>query len=190
MIWQTGRLVLTLEAISDTHRKRESVLWADFERARPHILAALLDAMVVGLNRLEEVRLDELPRMADFATWAVACEPGMFDEGAFLRAYARSTKSAATTVLDASPVAGAICDLMRARSGQVWEGTATDLYAELTGRVGEGVAKTRGWPGNAQTLSRRLNTTTSALRQIGVTVERQKGGQRLIWLSGSPEGKH
>ena len=183
-------IVLTLEAIPDTHRKRESVLWADFERARPHILAALLDAMVVGLNRLEEVRLDELPRMADFAEWAVACEPGMFDEGAFLRAYARNRKGAVTTVMDASPVASAICDLMRKRRGQVWEGTATELYRELTGPVDKRVMKTPGWPVNAQTLSRCLNTVTSALRQIGVTVERQKGGQRLIWLSGSPEGKH
>ena len=180
-------LVLTLEAIPDTHRKRESVLWADFERARPHILGALLDAMVVGLNRLEEVRLDELPRMADFATWAVACEPGGFDEGAFLRAYARNRKGAVTTVIEASPVARAICGLMRKRRGQVWEGIPTELYRELTRRVGEGVAKTRGWPGNPQTLSLHLKRLTPALRQIGVTVERQKGGQRLIWLSGSPE---
>ena len=183
-------IVLTLEAIPDTHRKRESVLWADFERARPHILAALLDAMVVGLNRLEEVRLDELPRMADFAEWAVACEPGMFDEGAFLRAYALNRKGAVTTVMDASPVASAICDLMRKRRGQVWEGTATELYRELTGPVDKRVMKTPGWPVNAQTLSRCLNTVTSALRPVGITVGRQKSGQRLIWLSGSPEGKH
>ena len=180
-------LALTLEAIPDTHRKRESVLWADFERARPHILGALLDAMVVGLRRCPEVRLNELPRMADFATWAVACEPGVFDEGAFMHAYARNRKGAVTTVMDASPVARAICDLMRKRRGQVWEGTATELYRELTRRVGEGVAKTRGWPVNAQTLSRSLKRLTPALRQIGVTVEQQKGGQHLIWLSGSPE---
>ena len=180
-------LVLTLKAIQKTERKPESELWADFERVRPQILGALLDAMVVGLARLATVQIEALPRMADFAKWVVACEPGVFAEGAFLHAYERNREGAVTTVIEASPVAGAICDLMRKRRGQVWEGTATQLYRELTRRVGESVAKTRGWPGNAQWLSQRLDRLTSALRQIGITVEWQKSGQRLIWLSGSPE---
>ena len=180
-------LVLTLEDIPKTERKTESDLWADFERARPHILGALLDAMVVGLNRLEEVRLEALPRMADFATWVVACEPWVFDEGAFLRAYERNRKGVVRTMLDDDPVASAICDLMRERRDQIWEGKPTELYRELTRRVSEGVAKSRGWPGNAQALSRRLNRLTPALRQIRVTVERQKSGWRLIRLSGSPK---
>ena len=100
-------------------------MWADFERVRPQILGALLDAMVVGLDRLATVQLEALPRMADFAKWVVACEPGVFAEGAFLHAYERNREGAVTTVIEASPVAGAICDLMRKRrSGQVWEGTA------------------------------------------------------------------
>ena len=180
-------LVLTLKAIQKTERKPESELWADFERVRPKILGALLDAMVVGLARLATVQLEALPRMADFAMWAVACEPGVFAEGAFLHAYERNREGAVTTVIEASPVAGAICDLMRKRRGQVWEGTATQLYRELTRRVGESVAKTRGWPGNAQWLSQRLKRLNPALRQIGITVEWQKSGQRVIRLSGLPE---
>ena len=125
--------------------------------------------------------------MADFAKWVVACEPGVFAEGAFLHAYERNREGAVTTVIEASPVAGAICDLMRKRRGQVWDGTATQLYRELTRRVGERVAKTRGWPGNAKSLSQRLKRLNPALRQIGITVEWRKSGQRLIWLSGSPE---
>ena len=180
-------LVLTLKAIQKTERKPESDLWADFERARPKILGALLDAMVVGLNRFEEVQLEALPRMADFAKWVVACEPGVFAEGAFLHAYERNREGAVTTVIEASPVAGAICDLMRKRRGQVWDGTATQLYRELTRRVGERVAKTRGWPGNAKSLSQRLKRLNPALRQIGITVEWRKSGQRVIRLSGLPE---
>ena len=180
-------IVLTLEAIPDTHRKRESVLWADFERARPHILAALLDAMVVGLNRLEEVRLDELPRMADFAEWAVACEPGMFDEGAFLRAYALNRKGAVTTVMDASPVASAICDLMRKRRGQVWEGTATELYRELTGPVDKRVMKTPGWPvnaPNAEPVSEHRHLGAAAGRDHGRPTEERPAFDLAIRLTG------
>jgi hypothetical protein len=34
----------------------------------------LLDAVLVGLGRLPETNLPKLPRMADSARWATACE--------------------------------------------------------------------------------------------------------------------
>ena len=180
-------IFLTLKAIPDAARKTESELWAEFERARPQILGALLDSMVTGLRRLPEVRLKALPRMADFATWAVACEPAAFDEGTFMRAYTGNLTAAATTVIETNPVASAICDLMRERGGQVWEGTPTALHDELTERVGTGVANTRGWPRSAQALSRRLNSIKSALRPAGIAIEQQKGGRRRIRISGAPD---
>ena len=59
-------IFLTLNAIPDADRRPEAELWARFEKARPRILGALLDALVVGLRRLPDVKLDRLPRMADF----------------------------------------------------------------------------------------------------------------------------
>ena len=180
-------IFLTLKAIPDAARKPESELWADFERARPQILGALLDAMVTGLRRHPTVRLEKLPRMADFAKWAVAYEPAAFDEGAFMRAYERNRKGAVTTVIEANPVASAICELMQKRPDQVWEGTPGALHGELTRRVGTDVANTRGWPVNAQSLSRRLNQIKSALRPVGIEIEQRKGGRRLMRISGAPE---
>jgi hypothetical protein len=37
-------------------------LWAAFEKERPQILGALLDAAVQGLKMLPHARLDKLPR--------------------------------------------------------------------------------------------------------------------------------
>ena len=69
-------------------------------------------------------------------------------------------------------VAGAICDLMRERSGSsLGRYSRPSCTAELTRRVGERVAKTRGWPVKAQTLSRRLNRLSSVLRPAGIAVE-------------------
>jgi hypothetical protein len=67
-------MLLTLDPITEQQRRPEKALWQDFERARPHILAALLDAAVHGLQVLPRARLERLPRMADFALWATACE--------------------------------------------------------------------------------------------------------------------
>ena len=176
-------IFLTLNAIPDAQRRPESELLADFEGARPQILGALLDAMVVGLNRLKTVRLEELPRMADFATWAVACEKAAFDEGAFMRAYTGNREAAATTVIEANPVASAILDLMREQKGQVWQGTSSKLYDVLTERVGAAMANARGWPRDPQALSRRVNQIKSALRPAGIVIDQDKGGQRQFHIS-------
>ena len=77
--------------------------------------------------------------------------------------------------------------LMQNEPGQVWEGTPTALHGELTERVGTGVANTRGWPRGAQALSRRLNQIKSALRPIGIEIEQQKGGRRLMRISVHPK---
>src|SRR5262249_36736072 len=60
-------VLLSLEPIPEHQRQPESELWRTFEAERPRILGALLDAVVTGLNRLSETRLETLPRMADFA---------------------------------------------------------------------------------------------------------------------------
>ena len=67
-------LFLTLEPISEERRRPEAELWTAFEAERPRILGVLLDAVVGGLKQLPETHLPKLPRMADFALWATACE--------------------------------------------------------------------------------------------------------------------
>ena len=180
-------IFLTLNAIPDADRRPEAELWARFEEARPRILGALLDALVEGLRRLPDVKLDRLPRMADFATWAVACEGAIFEAGAFMQAYTGNRADAVESVIDASPVAGAIRDLMQGRES--WEGTAAGLLDALAGIVGDSATKGKEWPANGQALSRRLNRVTSALRPAGIGIERTKlgGGQRQILISARPE---
>jgi hypothetical protein len=80
-------LFLTLEPIPEERRRPEAELWAAFENARPRILGVLLDAVVEGLKRLPETHLPKLPRMADFALWASACERLLWPPGTFWAAY-------------------------------------------------------------------------------------------------------
>jgi hypothetical protein len=60
-------MMLLLEPISDRKRQTEIALHAAFYERRPRILGALLDAVTHGLRDLPHVKLDGLPRMADFA---------------------------------------------------------------------------------------------------------------------------
>src|SRR5206468_1138077 len=79
-------IFLTLPPVGEAQRRPESELWREFEIARPRMLGALLDAVVHGLRTVGRVHLDRLPRMADFALWAAACEPTLWPAGTFARA--------------------------------------------------------------------------------------------------------
>src|SRR5207248_1359644 len=87
-------IFLTLAPIGEALRRPESELWREFEIARPRMLGALPDAVVHGLHTLGRVRLDRLPRMADFALWAAACETALWPAGTFTRAYAANRRAA------------------------------------------------------------------------------------------------
>ena len=78
-------IFLTLEPIPEERRRPEQELRAEFEAERPRILGALLDAIVKGLKELPVTRLEKLPRMADFALWATACETALWPAGTFCR---------------------------------------------------------------------------------------------------------
>jgi len=87
-------IFLTLGPIDEERRRSEAELWREFELARPMILGALLDAAEHGLRAVGSVQLARLPRMADFALWATACETSLWPAGTFTRAYTANRKTA------------------------------------------------------------------------------------------------
>ena len=164
-------IFLSLEHLPQERRQAKRELRAAFEAKRPRIFGALLDALAAGLAREPEMTFETLPRMADFAAWAVACEPGYAEAGAFMAAYAGNREAADDAVVEASPVAMAIRALLD-RDGGSWAGTATALYGELCELAGERVTKARGWPDGAAALGRRMARVQSALRPGGIEIAR------------------
>jgi hypothetical protein len=135
---------LTLEPISEDRRRPEQELWATFEAERPRILGVLLDAVAKGLAELPHAKLDKLPRMADFALWATACETALWAPGTFWSAYCGNRDEAVEGVIDADPIAATVRALMLARTE--WTGTASDLLGALAEVAGERSPKRRLGP--------------------------------------------
>jgi hypothetical protein len=161
---RTIRIVLT--AIAENIRRPETSLWSAVERARPRILGALLDMVAFGLRELPEVRLERLPRMADFALWMTACEGAVWKRGTFLRAFEANRREMVENVLEGDPVTAAVRSLMDA-CGR-WRGTATGLLEALAEHVDEGTRKSRGWPSTPRALSARLRRGATFLRKVGI----------------------
>ena len=166
---------LTLEPIPEERRLPEQDLRTAFETERPRILGALLDAVVEGLKRLPETRLEKLPRMADFALWATACETALWPTGTFWSAYCGNRDEAVEGVIDADPIATGVRAVMATRT--VWTGTASDLLGALAEVVGERVAKSKTWPDGPRALAGQLRRAATFLRKIGIEVGFRREGR-------------
>lgn len=171
-------IVLTLRGIEDERRRDEAGYWATFDAMRPVILGCLFDAMVAGLARVSEVKLNSLPRMADFAKWGVATEGACpWPAGTFLQAFAAGRQEAVESVLDGDPVAEAI------KVVAPWTGTAAELCDLIESRgTTAGGPPTRAMLGPRQ-VGDAVRRLKPALARIGihVTFDRQPHtGRRLI----------
>jgi hypothetical protein len=166
---------LTLEAIPEGRRRSEHEIWTEFEKEHPRILGALLDAVVEGLRMLPQTRLDGLPRMADFALWATACETALWSPGTFWSAYCGNRDEAVEGVIDADPIAAAVRGVMAMQSE--WTGTASDLLGALAETAGERVAKSKTWPDSPRALAGRLRRGATFLRKVGIEIGFTKAGR-------------
>lgn len=181
-------IFLTLEAIPEERRRPEKELWREFNAVRPQLLGTLLDAVSHGLKRLPDIRLDSLPRMADFALWATACETALWTSGTFGAAYAGNRDEAVDSVIEADPVGSAIRSFMDTRT--MWTGTATDFLGALNEVVGENIRKSKTWPSSARGLSGRVRRAATFLRNVGIDIafEREgRGRTRTIHIIRKPE---
>jgi hypothetical protein len=133
------------------------------------------------MKRLPAVTLPALPRMADFATWAVACEPALgLERGAFLAAYATNRAAATDLAIEASPIGPALVALVQ-RFG-AWSGTARNLLDELETdqHTDEKARKRTDWPNGARSMGSAVRRLAPDLRRAGVNVtfDRESGVKR------------
>jgi hypothetical protein len=109
------------------------------------ILGALLEAASHGLRTLSGGCLKQLPRMADFALWATACETVLWPAGTFIRAYEENRRAAIEGVIEADPVAEHVRDMLA--KATTWTGSASDLHRIGADRSPDGrSARSSSWP--------------------------------------------
>lgn len=172
-------ICLYLPTIPDGERRTEQRVFADFERQRPQILGAFLDAVSQALRKLPTIQLTNPPRMADFSLWAVAGEEGLgLQRGAFLRAYRSNRADANGLALEACVLAATIQEFIAGRD--LWEGTAQELLDELeSGVASDKLKNRRDWPKSPQAVGKRIRRIAPNLRRAGIEVNFEKGSGKM-----------
>jgi hypothetical protein len=176
-----------LPPLPDRERRTEQEFWARFESLLPGILGALLTAVAGGLRNRAHIKLDNPPRMADFATWAVACEaPLGLAPNTILAAYRKNREAAVELSLEASVVAQAVIGYMTNWPAGI-EGTATEVLTALQERLAS--KPPQGWPKGPQPFAGKLRRVAPNLRAIGIDVRFGREGKRryisIHWQEGS-----
>ena len=175
-------LLVSLPTIAEEARITESEFWVRFDLVWPKLFGALLSALSTAMQRLPNTRLRPLPRMADFALFATAAEKALGLRKPFIESYAANRSTANDLALEASAVAKYIIDLMESRD--TWEGTASELLAEINGNAAGSDQRLTGWPKTASKLSTDIQRVAPNLRRIGIDVHvRRTGRARSVRLS-------
>ena len=180
-------IILNLPPIADSDRIEEADLNRRFQEARPRILGALLDSVVMALRNRDTVKMTNKPRMADFAKWGCAAEPAHSEGPIFLKAYLKNRSSINDVAIEASLVGLPIIALRQDHFP--WDGTVGELL-EVLGEFVDGITlKSNAWPKSARSLSAQLKRITPNLRRQGISViPGEKGNKgRMIRLERSTE---
>lgn len=178
-------IILNLPRIKKADRRTERELMEEFEAVQPRVMGALLTAASHALRNLPNTRLEQAPRMADFATWVVASESGTeLEPRTFLDAYNENRASANSLALDVSPLPDVLLPFVQSQPNETWEGTPQELLVHLEVRADTNVIRSKGWPKSASSLAQKLNRLAPNLRETGVEIERERtSNRRLIRIS-------
>ena len=179
-------LTVRLLRIDEKTRHTEDELWTDWLNAMPGIVGSLLDALSSAIRNFDDIKLKKMPRMADFAKLMAACEPGLgWEQEAFINAYEANRSAISEAIFESDPVAVAIRDFILNRpEPRNWEGTATELLAELNKNVSDEMRRSRFWPTKVNALGNAVDRAAPALRLRGIHITKHVTSKaRLIHIS-------
>ncbi len=172
-------IIVNLPHITEEKRRLESEIKDVWKREMPSIFGALCEAVSKALGNLGKVKLETLPRMADFARFVVAAEPALpWDNGMFLKAYESNRSEFIDIALDADPAGTFVLEFMDKRDE--WSGTHSELLESLKNIVPKSIQRIKEWPKSPNSLSNRLMKLEAFLMKKGVKIERERRADKRI----------
>ena len=120
-------ILIELCRIKESNRRELTDLMADFEKDLPCILGGIFDTLSKAMRIYPTVKLDKLPRMADFARWGYAVGEALGGLGSeFLEQYHANQGKRNIEILNADIVATLAVAFMKDKPE--WSGLISELY--------------------------------------------------------------
>ena len=187
---QERTLPLELEPIPKNRRQPERVMWAKFQRTHRSVLGAIFSGLSGAMARHREMTFGELPRLADWAEYAMALyEHWGWSQQTFVKDWAEVEGRQVQGAVEGSPVAQAIIGLMREHDS--YKKSSSGLLEKLEAaadRLNIDVKREKTWPKSPSWLWRRIQEIKPALAAHTIYAERgeDNSGSYILLTKGAP----
>lgn len=178
-------LYFPLVTVPENLRKEEKQLREKLERDKPVILSSIYTILSKAMEVYPTVKLDEKPRMADFAMWGCAIAKAMgYDQKDFLKAYEDNRELINDVAIDANPFPRIVVSYMESLGNGRYVKKPSELLKELRNHASkEKIPLGTGFPNNPEWLTRRLNEFSHNLEVNGIYFSMGKSeGERVVIL--------
>jgi hypothetical protein len=197
-------IMVELERITKEDRKQEADIITEFLELRPKLLSYIFDISVKALKIKPTIKLNDLPRMADFAIWGEAIARAMgYKELEFISVYYDNIGKQNVEAVENNPLGQAIAKLIESffdkDKPSSWQASLSKALNVLNTIALENNINTgsKMWPKAENSLSKRLKPLLSNLREgLGFEIEivritsgnqKTKGRRSLrVWKKPSP----
>jgi len=179
-------LVLEIPSLNPNDRRSEKELMTELNKAKPAIMKGMFDFSSEILEVLPTVTPKYKERMIDFSYWITALEKvNGFNDGLIQDAYHNILVESQLDSVMGDPLASAVYQLVTTNKSDSWRGTARELLQELeSNSYLYGVnTRSRNWPQNAISLSKRLRIAKAGLQIQGIEVVFTRGKKRIIEIT-------
>lgn len=174
-------ICLSCERIVPTERRTVEEILNEFKEDLPYLLYKGFRILSKAMEVHRTLVFEELPRMADFATWGYAIAEVMKYGGErFLKAYQQNQRNLLEVMVEEDSLLTVLISFVEQRKHFV--GSMSELYASLLKEAQAMEVNTvNGWCRNLNSLSRKLFQSQSVLGQFDIHLQRGKSnGKRYI----------
>ena len=170
-------IAIRYERIDDTQRLTDDYVRKNFKQDLPYFLGDIFNIVSKAMCIIDDVKLDKLPRMADFARWGYAIAEVMDIGGDnFIKYYADNRLGIGLELLQSDVTAMAILDYMK--DMESWNGSVKGLWDALERHaIRKNINRSDPtWVKNANCLGRKLTEMQVNLAEQGVSFTRKNVG--------------
>jgi hypothetical protein len=189
---QERTLPLELERIPKTQRRSERVMWGEFDKAHAGVLGAIFDALSATLRIHGTLTFGDLPRMADWAEYAIAAyEHFCWGARQFVEDWSEIEGRQNQGAIEGSAVAQTIIEIMKVHTR--FEKTSSELLEALEAEAEKlkiNVKRDKQWPGSPKWLWRRIKEVLPALGAYGISASKSenRSGSKIVLTLDPPGG--
>lgn len=179
-------ILIELRRIDETDRRELKELMSEFNDDVPYILGGIFDTLSKAMEIYPTVKLDRLPRMADFARWGYAIGEALGGLGnEFLEQYRENQNIRNVEVIHSDVVATMIVEFMK--NTHEWTGLISELHKLLEAKILQCGISTRckEFPTKPNVLSKKLKGIESNLREVGIsfTIKSKVQGSQITLIN-------